>query len=181
MKSPLEAIVWGDGSQDATVGFYANQIDMAGNESDCSARIGYTLDVTAPLAPTGLALEAPSTSPSTDSTPTIKVSGVEGGATVTIYRDSICTDAISDSVKVNRWASEVSVTSYGLGNEGQDVQVQFYVRQVDEAGNESPCSSASVSYIYDAIAPMKPTGLALEAPNTSPNTDSTPTIRGKWS
>ena len=94
----------GDGSQDMTADFFAAQTDRAGNESACSSvSVSYVLDVTAPAMPSALILESPSTSPNTDSTPTIKVSGVEGGATVTIYRDSICTDAISDSVKVNRW------------------------------------------------------------------------------
>ena len=167
----------GDGSQDATVGFYANQIDMAGNESYCSARIGYVLDVTAPLAPTGLALEAPNTSPNTDSTPTIRVSGVEEGATVILYSDSSCDTAMSDGVQVADSGSAVSITSHSLGDGSQDMTADFFAAQTDRAGNESACSSVSVSYVLDVTAPAMPSTLILESPSTSPNTDPTPTLK----
>ena len=166
----------GDGSQDASVNFYANQTDVAGNESSCSARIGYVLDVTAPLAPTSLALEAPRTSRGNDPTPTLTVSGVEEGAIVTLYSDSSCANAISDSVKVPQWGNAVSVTSHSLGDGSQDEEVSFYATQIDRAGNISPCSSASVSYIADFIAPAPPSALSLSNPSTSPGNSPTPVI-----
>ena len=161
----------GEGTQDMVVTFYVVQTDRAGNGSACSASISYIYDVTAPAAPSALALEEPSTSPGTDSTPTLGVSGVEVGATVALYSDSSCEVQVSGVVEVAKGESAVSITSKSL----EDGTYTFYAAQTDRAGNKSSCST-SVSYFLDATAPAAPSALALEEPSTSPGTDSTPTL-----
>ena len=167
----------GDGARDVTTTLFADQRDKAGNKSPCSSMsISYVLDVTAPEAPTALVLEGPETSPNINPTPIVKVSGVEERAMVTLYKDSSCEMQISDGVIVEWGESEVSITSYSLGDGSQDVEVSFYALQRDRAGNRSPCSIASVSYIADLAAPMAPTALSLSKPSTSPGVNPTPTL-----
>ena len=127
--------------------------------------------------PSALILESPSTSPNTDPTPTIRVSGVEEGATVILYSDSSCDTAMSDGVQVADSGSAVSITSHSLGDGSQDMTADFFAAQTDRAGNESACSSVSVSYVLDVTAPAMPSTLILESPSTSPNTDPTPTLK----
>ena len=167
----------GDGSQDVEVTFYAAQRDEAGNESLCSGvGVSYLLDVTAPLRPSALTLEEPTTSPSIDPTPTIRVSGVEAGATVTLYSDSSCRTQISDGVQVGEGESAVSITSRSLGDGSQDVEITFYALQRDEIGYESLCSSASVSYVADLTVPARPSRLSLSNPSSSPGESPIPII-----
>ena len=143
------------------------------DDSNTGATIG---EKTALAAPTELALEIPSTSPHTHPTPTIRVSGVEEGAIVTLYSDSSCETQASDGVKVEGGEEEVSITSHSLGDGSQDVEASFYALQRDRAGNESPCSSVSVSYIADLAGPSKPTVLSLSEPSTSPGNNPAPVI-----
>ena len=137
----------GDGDQDVTTILYADQRDEAGNKSPCSrVSVRYVLDVTAPMAPSALVLEEPQTNPGTNLTPIVKVSGVEERATVTLYSDNSCKTQISDEVIVEWRGSEVSITSHSLGDGSEDVEVSFYALQKDRAGNQSPCSTANLSY-----------------------------------
>ena len=168
----------GDGSKNVQVQFYVRQVDEAGNGSPCSsASVSYIYDAIAPMKPTGLALEAPNTSPNTDSTPTIRVSGVEEGATVILYSDSSCDTAMSDGVQVADSGSAVSITSHSLGDGSQDMTADFFAAQTDRAGNESACSSVSVSYVLYVTALAMPSALILESPSTSPGINPTPTIK----
>jgi hypothetical protein len=48
-------------------------------------------DSNATTAPSSLALVTPSSSPSNNTTPVVRVSGVTNGATVTLYKDNVCT------------------------------------------------------------------------------------------
>ena len=166
-----------NGHQDVPVNFFAAQRDRAGNKSPCSTRIFYVLDVTAPAMPTALALEEPSTSPGIDATPTLRVSGVEGGASVTLYSDSSCDTQASNSVQVARGRRAVSITGHSLGDGTQDIATTFYALQIDSVGHKSACSTVNVSYVLDLTPPAIPTALALEEPSTNPGTDSTPTLR----
>ena len=156
--------------------FYAAGRDRAGNKSACSMGVSYILDVTAPTPPRALALEEPSTSPGIDPTPTVRVSGVEGGATVTLYSDPSCDIQVSDGIEVLSDESAVSITSRSLGDGSQDVEVSFYAVQRDRAGHESLCSSATVSYVADLTLPAPPTGLSLSDPVSSPSGNAAPVI-----
>ena len=151
--------------------FYADSTDTAGNQSGCSsATISYTLDTTAPSAPSGLALNNPATSPSNDTTPEIRISGVVSGDTVRLFTDSSCSNQVALGV-----ASGVTIdlTSSAL----TDGSYNFYANSSDPVGNTSGCSGADVAYVLDSTAPSAPSGLALSDPSTSPGADDTPEIR----
>ena len=159
------------------VTFYAAVRESADSNAVClKSSVSYAFDILAPEPPASLALEDPAISPGTDPTPTINVSGVEGEAVVTLYKDSSCEMPISDSARVFSGESAVSITAKSLGDGSQDVEVSFYAVQADRVGNRSPCSTATVSYVLDLTAPAAPTGLSLSDPSTSPGENSTPII-----
>lgn len=125
--------------------------DAAGNVS--TRTVSAVLDNTAPTAPTGLSLQSPATSPGSDTTPTVTVSGVVSGDAVSLHTDSACSVgarvalATASATTINLTASVLPEASY-----------TFYARTTDVAGN-SACSTASVVYVVDTSAPTV-TGLA---------------------
>ena len=68
--------------------FHAKATDGAGN-SACSGALIYSLDTTAPTAPT-LALGSGLSAVDTDTTPTLTASGVVSGDTITLHKASGC-------------------------------------------------------------------------------------------
>ena len=161
-------------TSEGTVTYYARQTDQAGNESLCSsASLSYEYDETRPARPSGLSLHDPSTSPGHDSTPAIIVAGVEPLAKVDLFSDSSCNTSVSSSALVLENKSTVNIITTTITSDGT---VTYYARQTDQAGNESLCSSASLSYEYDGTRPARPSGLSLHDPLTSPNNDPTPEI-----
>ena len=159
-------------TSDGTVTYHARQTDAAGNISPCSsANASYVYDQTA-TAPSGVSLHDPATSPGNDATPQIAVSGVEAGASVELYSESTCGTSISSSAVVSVGQSSVTIASNALTSDGT---VTYHARQTDAAGNISPCSSASASYVYDQTA-TAPSGVSLHDPATSPGNDATPQI-----
>ena len=158
---------------DGTFDFYATASDTLGNESACSsATVQYVRDATAPSVPSGLALQDPVTSPGTDTTPQIRVSGVANGVVVKLYKDNAC--AIPTFAgQVTSSGATADVTSSALS----DGTFDFYATASDALGNESACSSATVQYVLDSTAPSVPSGLALQDPVASPGSDDTPQIR----
>ena len=123
--------------------FYAKQQDSEGNSSACStASVSYTLDTTVPGQPTGLTLSSPASSPSTDPTPDIQVTGLEVGASLYIYSDSSCTNALTTEKIVTSSTDIITLSSLSDGT------YTLYAMQIDSAGNESLCSTANVSYEF---------------------------------
>ena len=160
------------------VTFYAAIRESADGGPVClKSSVSYAFDILAPEPPASLALEDPAISPGTDPTPTINVSGVEGEAVVTLYKDSSCEMPISDSARVFSGESAVSITAKSLGGGGGDVTMTFFANQRDKGGNESPCSRVGVTYVFDVTAPEAPTALVMETPSTSRGLSATPTIK----
>ena len=161
-------------TSDSTVTYYARQTDQAGNESPCSSSsLSYEYGEAIPNPPSDLSLHDPLTSPSNDSTPEITVSGVESFAQVQLFSDSSCNTSVSSSVSALENESTVHIIANTITSDGT---VTYYTRQTNQAGDESPCSIASLSYEYDRTQPVAPSSLSLHDPLTSPNTDPTPEI-----
>ncbi len=153
-------------SSDGTYNYYAKQVDSLGNASSCSSPLEYELDTTA-LTPI-IALPSGGTSPSTDTTPSFSVSGLEIGGVVSLYTDSTCTDSnkiSSETVVSSSISIEITISSDGIYN--------YYAKQVDSLGNASSCSSV-LEYELDTTA-LTPT-IALPSGGTSPSTDTTPSF-----
>jgi hypothetical protein len=155
---------------EATHNIYANSTDPSGNTSVCStATISYVVDVTPPSAPSAVALTVPASSPGNDTTPTFNVDGVVNGDTVAIYTDASCTASIGSATSTG---TDMDVTSNVLSQSTYTV----YAASTDPAGNKSACSATNAGYVLDTTAPVKPNGLSLNTPATSPNNDDTPII-----
>ncbi len=143
--------------------------DVAGNVGVTSMAVEFKVDNTSPAAPSGLTLSAPSTSPGTDTTPTISVSGLEVGSVVKLYSNSTCSNIISTAITID--TATMLITTLAL-SEGS---FTIYAKQQDPAGNSSACSTASVSYVLDQSV-VAPTGLTLASPASSPAVNPNPTI-----
>ena len=153
-------------NSDGAYTYYAKQVDIVGNISDCSESFTYTLDRDISL-PT-IALVQGITSPSNNTRPSFVVSNVEDRAFVSLHTDSDCHNqavassrAIGDSItiKLNRRLSDGIYT--------------YYVRQADRAGNSS-CSSIGVEYELDTVVPVAPVinltqGITSPSNNTAPS------------
>ncbi len=120
-------------------------IDAAGNESVVE-HYSALIDNTPPTAPTSLVLQTPVFSPSYITTPVITVGGVNATDTVLLFSDAACLTSLGSATSVGATAN---VSSSNLSNGSYT----FYARTRDLAGNESPCSTASVTYVLDGIPP----------------------------
>ncbi|MCK5073359.1 MAG: hypothetical protein KAQ98_08050, partial [Bacteriovoracaceae bacterium] len=149
--------------------FYVNSTDPVGNVSGCSSGTAYILDVTSPVAPSGLILIDPATSPGNDKTPEILVNGVIDGNTVYLHTNSTCTATIQSGLSSS---ATISITT----NELADGDYIIYANTIDPASNLSACSSTGVDYSVDTTVPNTPTSLSLIDPATSPSNDTTPTF-----
>jgi len=133
---------------DGSYTLYATTSDVAGNSSACStANVAYSLDTVAPSAPSGLSLFDPASSPGSDSTPTIRVSGVASGEFVRVYSDSNCLTEVGSATSSG---TSVDVTTSALGAGAY----AFFANTRDVAGNVSLCSTNSVAYTYASCNPL---------------------------
>ncbi|MBA3287264.1 MAG: hypothetical protein H0U21_04450, partial [Acidimicrobiia bacterium] len=146
----------------STTTFYATTTDPAGNVSPCSSSfVTYTEDSTAPLAPTNLATTP--TSPSSSNTPSV-TGNAETGATVRLYTSATCATAVAFSGTASAGAFSIPISV------GADTTTTFYATATDSAANTSTCSTASVTYVEDSIAPTVP-DLAATTPASPANTN----------
>ena len=91
-----------------------------------------------PTTPSGLSLNSPSSSPDEDQTPTIRVSGVASGQSITLYSNSSCTTSVGSGTSTG---TSIDITSSSL-NPGS---YTFYAN-VTENSQTSTCSTANVDY-----------------------------------
>lgn len=162
-----------DGSYD----FYAQSTDPVGNASGCSTvKVTYVYDATPPSRPTSLALAAPATSPNNNPSPSFTVgSSLIAGDTVKLYSDASCTTAVSAATTVPAGGGSVTVAiSSALTTAAT---YTYYAKAYDPAGNASSCSTASVSYDFDNVAPATPTSIVLSSPASSPGNTANPTLQ----
>ncbi len=124
--------------------------DVAGNVTEDSVTI--TVDQTAPAAPTAT-LTAPSSSPASTDEATITYSGIEAGAAAECSTDGAT------------WApcDASPITLAGLADGTQD----YYVRQVDAAGN--PSTATHLVWVVDTTAPDAPTVSGPPTQTNNPN------------
>jgi len=148
--------------------FYAKQVDILGNISPCSIAYAQYQLVVPGTSPTQLTLLNPNSSPGNIKTPTIRVSGVSSGATVRVFRNSSCSQQVGQAISSGAVVDVVLSTL----NDGSYV---FFANQIDDLGNMSACSTASVSYVLDSIA-NPPSSISLFNPNSSPSNVSSPVL-----
>jgi hypothetical protein len=173
-ETDTDVTVTGDGNHTLT----ATATDPAGNASAASTAFVYTLDTTAPAAPTIASVHGDATSPAAgnDTTPAIVVSGVVAGDTVTISEggDVLGSKVVgtgANTVSFNADEAAVEVTLIG------DRDHTLVATATDPAGNTSAASAGFV-YTLDTTLPAAPTIASVEGDTTSPaaGNDPTPTI-----
>jgi len=157
----------GEGNHSLT----ATSADPVGNVSDASAAFVYTLDITAPGAPTIVSIAGDSTDPAeaNDPTPRIVVSDVVAGDTVSILDGT--TVVASKVVPTPVGLAQPSVTfnsgtsaDFTLADDGNHT---FIAVAVDPAGNASNSSDAFV-YTLETGAPDAPTIASVDGVALSP-------------
>ena len=137
-------------SGDGAYSFYYQSVATGGSSACLSSTLSYTLDTTAPGTPSALALVTPASSPSSNTTPVIRVSGVASGLVVKLFTSSSCTaPSLRDTVTAS--ATTADLTSSTLTPDGT---FNFYATATDAAGNESACSTATLAYVLDTTAPV---------------------------
>ena len=132
------------GLSEGTYEYYYTVTDT--NEtSDCSQSfLAYVYDITAPDAP-GVALGASVSSPGSDTTPAVKVSGIAPGDLVEVYIDSGCSSSAASAVRIDGISGEITVDALSVGTH------TFYANATDAAGNVSGCSTTGVSYEVQSL------------------------------
>lgn len=86
-----------------------------------------------------MSLYSPTTTPSTNPTPTLRISGVGIGDTITIYSDSACSQVIVSGAASGP-SIDLTTPTLATGI------YYFHVKSVSAGGVVSSCSSTSVPY-----------------------------------
>ena len=124
-----------------------------GDDRDVAVEASVLKDVLAPSIPF-ISLKSPNTSLGSDPTPTLTVSGLVSGETVSLHRANDCTDAPLAMVKAKQESEDISLPPLTEGSHS------FYVKALDPALNSSPCSSTPLNYGFD-ITPPSFTGILV--------------------
>jgi hypothetical protein len=136
---------------DATRTFYGTAA-VAGEVSPCStSSIAYVEDSLAPASPS--LTDSDPDSPAADTGPRIKGSA-EADSTVRLYTDAACSTAVAASGTAANFASPGLQVAVAVAT-----TTTFYATATDRAGNVSPCSSSSLTYVQagpppDVVAPL---------------------------
>jgi DNA-binding beta-propeller fold protein YncE len=156
-------------ANDSTTTFRATAADAAGNASGCSTTsVTYVEDSTPPAAPS-LTATTPA-SPANNNSPKIQGSA-EAGSTVRLYKTADCSGTAAAT------GSAATFASPGLGVSVSDNSTTtFHATTRDAAGNTSPCSTSSITYVEDSTAPAAPTVSATDP--VSPSNDNFPEVKG---
>lgn len=144
--------------------------DQRGNISPVQTAFAI-LDNIPPLAPSSLIASG---STNRDNTPSVRVSGVSAGDTVTIhFNDPTCNShSVAGSGTVPANTSRVDIEAQRIDATASGT-FYYYATTTDRAGNKSICSTASARYDLHITVVNPPTGLAI---NSERGTSRTPSI-----
>ena len=136
VNAPTEAYTLTGLSSNQEYVYFVRAFDSKGESDNNTKSISLTTSL-APSTPSVISLSSPTTSPGFSDTPTITVSGVKEGDTVSLYTDSNCSTHVGTAVSSG---SSVEVTTSSL----TPATYTFYARSTGE--NSSECSTANVVY-----------------------------------
>ncbi|MEP6665624.1 MAG: Ig-like domain-containing protein [Nocardioidaceae bacterium] len=143
----------------------ASEVDaVSGIETQSAGALTVTIDTAAPTAP---AVRAVAPGP-TGSTFAPSLSGTaEPGSTVTLFTDATCTTG-------NGMGTAAAFNSTGVtGTAAANSTTTFWASTADAAGNSSACSTTSMSYTQDGVAPPSPT---IDSAPASPSKSNSPSF-----
>jgi hypothetical protein len=153
----------------STTTFRATATDAAGNTSACStSTLTYTQDSSAPSGVT-LTSVTPG-SPGKSTTPVVKGTA-EAGSTVRLYTTSGCTGTAAATGTAAVFASSGLTVTVAA-----NATTTIRATATDGAGNVSACSSSSITYVNDSVAPA--TVQLTSVTPASPTPSTSPVVRG---
>ncbi len=152
----------------ATTTFYATAFNGV-NTSACSLGLAYIHDNTPPARPT--VVSSTPASPANYNNPSIEGTA-EDGTTVNLYLNSGCTGG-----SVGTGFSTGGVFSANVTPVANDSTTTYYANATDAAGNVSPCSTSSLTYIEDSTPPPAPS-MTSTTPTSPTNATTTPNVNG---
>jgi len=150
-------------ADNTTTTFYANATNSWGASACSSTSVSYTEDSAPPAAPTPSST-APA-SPANNNAPKV-IGSAEAGSTVKLYTNSTCTSAVAATGTAAAFASPGLAVSVA-----DNTTTTYYATATDAAGNVSPCSTASVSYVEDSLPPVAPTVSSVNPASGSNNNE----------
>jgi hypothetical protein len=153
-------------AENSTTHFYASAMDVAGNASACSAGFTYVEDSAA--APPTFTGTTPA-SPANDTAPRLQ-GETEPRAHVRLYAAAGCAGPVAGEGAADasgRFSLSVSVRD--------DTTSSFSANVTDVAGNLSPCTATSLSYVEDSTAPGPP---VVSSSPASPANHNAPELSG---
>lgn len=139
LPAPASNIVLTGFTPSTTYTFRVRALDSTGANEINSATQTSTTNF-APNVPSGIALQAPSASPSYVSTPTIRVSGVKSGDVVKLFTDSSCTAQVASGTAAG---ATIDLTTSTL----IPAAYAFYANSTNTLTHVSACSTATVAYV----------------------------------
>ena len=150
-------------ADNTTTTFYANATNSWGASACSTTSVSYTEDSTPPAKPT-LTATSPA-SPANNNSPKV-IGSAEAGSTIKLYVNNTCTSAVAATGTAAAFASP------GLGVSVSDnTTTTYYATATDAAGNVSACSTSSISYVEDSLAPAAPT-VSSTSPASGANNNS---------
>ena len=160
-------------ADNSTATFYGTATDLADNTSPCStSSVTYVEDSIPPASPSALTVSP--TSPANDNNPMVSGSANSGTA-VNLYKAATTSDCTIGNLAAT--GSDTNFASPGLtASVADNSSTVFRATATDAAGNISPCSTSSVTYVEDSIPPASPSALTVSP--TSPANDNNPMVSG---
>jgi hypothetical protein len=128
--------------------------------------VTYAITIQSPIAEiTAITLSNPLTSPSSVTLPTLSVTTLSAGDTLSLYSDAACSSLV-ESLTVIGDPQDISLTSPLA-----DGVYDFYA-MASNATNSSLCSTASLNYVVDTNLPDPATNLSYAPVTASPASSS---------
>ena len=112
----------------------------------------------------GLALQSPTTSPSSVVAPRIVVSGISSGETITLYKERTCSTS---------WGTATSGAASVLVNPDLDVEGRYDFYFKSSVSGSPACSKSFLPYLFDMTPPATPS----ISVTTEDGADDTPTVQ----
>lgn len=147
---------------------YGTQVDSYNLSSVCSQSLTSYKVSTTPQTPIGLSLHQPKFPIDSEKKPQIKVTGVESGHTVKLFKNKDCTEFIGSNVSQG---TEVIITTNELT---PGLPYEFFASSSNSDNLTSSCSTKSVSYFV--LETNSTLILSRENPTKEVDIVTTPTI-----
>lgn len=121
---------------------YTYRVRVMNNDGDFD---GNTNDQTlttnsSPDSPSTIAMQSPSSSSGTDPSPTIRVSNINNGDTIKLYKDNSCTQLIGSATASDTYVDVTASPDLSTGT------YSIYATSTNPSGGESTCSTSKVDY-----------------------------------